>query len=371
MFRPVHLISIWCLASSIGCAAQPTDADAADSGTADAGETRPDAVTDTRTHIVYLNFSGAILEAGPIDDATTNTSALGPAMIPALDGRRIIDGDYQTRSEAIRAIATLVAAEYEPFDVQVVTQRPAAGPFGMVVVGGTNTDLQPDRARCDNIGIASVVDCDDTNRRSVAFAFSACQPLGRPARSVRAALARTIVHESGHTFGLTHSASGGTMDPSGGSGWREGPVSGGPLQRCGRTRQDDEAVLRATLGDWRQRSAVPPPPDLDAPQVASTVPAEGDSIPPRTVPCFTSADTDLRYAMLQVLQPLGDGQYLLMDQQIRKAPLFDMSPIAAAASDVPYRFRFVLVDSWDNLTERVVTATIDAAATPERRCADR
>ena len=69
-------------------------------------------------------------------------------------------------------------------------------PYTMVLVGGSPElfGVEPDKK-----GAVCVIDCGNTGSRDTAFTFS-----GESFGSESARVARVIVHEAGHTFGLEH-----------------------------------------------------------------------------------------------------------------------------------------------------------------------
>jgi len=92
--------------------------------------------TDTGTYTVYLNFDGVTLTQGA-EDASQNTSSVianAGTIPPLLDG---VPG----RNTVIVATAAGVEQVLSPFDVAVVTTRPATGPYQMIVFGGVGTLL--------------------------------------------------------------------------------------------------------------------------------------------------------------------------------------------------------------------------------------
>ncbi len=215
--------------------------------------------------ILYLNFEGAVLAAG--DDDPAAGTALLPGMqgmdqtqIPpfSLEGYRL-PGRLQTRQEAIDAVAGYVAQLYAPFDVVVTTQRPSDRvPYTMAVIGGSIDDLNMPQG---TLGV-SPWDCDDSDPSNVVFIFS--EEMGSLYE-----LAMTVVHEAGHSYGLSHvDDEDGVMYPVNNSNhmhWSKGNVPDG--QACdGTNYQDSIQVLQTNLG-WRPSQA--------APWVAFVSPREG------------------------------------------------------------------------------------------------
>jgi hypothetical protein len=89
------------------------------------------------THKLFLNFESQELTAGAVNDATQNTTTIVSATVtspPWFDGAA-------TRDDLITLVVDNVTALLAPFDIEVVTTRPAAGPYTMMVLGGSPADL--------------------------------------------------------------------------------------------------------------------------------------------------------------------------------------------------------------------------------------
>lgn len=84
------------------------------------------------SHVIYLNREGARLRPGR-DDATHNRSSLVKhSRLPYLDVPA-----FAGRPNAWDTFVECVRSKFEPFDVEVVDQRPVDGSYVMAVVGGT------------------------------------------------------------------------------------------------------------------------------------------------------------------------------------------------------------------------------------------
>lgn len=109
-------------------------------GTVDSGAPQRDAGPDATTAaptVLYLAFDGATLTKGT-DDPVADVSLLirpGGATVPPW---RAAAPDRAARVAAVAAGVTAVLA---PYNVDVVTTRPAAGPYDMVVFGGESLAL--------------------------------------------------------------------------------------------------------------------------------------------------------------------------------------------------------------------------------------
>lgn len=138
------------------------------------------------SNILYLNFDGAPLRSGNCSDAPTNCTFIAN-----------INADFPAFSGSAQARATIVSEVqryFARYDVQIVTQRPASGPYTMCMIGGRpeNIGMQAGAA-----GVAPL-DCSDTNGSDIVFAFS------EVTQNDAAAIATTVAQEAAHAYGLGH-----------------------------------------------------------------------------------------------------------------------------------------------------------------------
>jgi len=111
--------------------------------------------------VVYLNFEGTPLNDALASDATQNRASwmqLATATAPR----------YRTgavdRDQQIQAIVNGVRLQLASFPIQVVTTRPAAGPYVMIVYGGTATQVG------SRFGAAvNELDCTDAQKSDLAW----------------------------------------------------------------------------------------------------------------------------------------------------------------------------------------------------------
>jgi hypothetical protein len=97
------------------------------------------APTCANGRVVYLNFDGQMLVRGGTSDATTNTAAwLGGTSktVPAFHPTGLTD-----RAGTIQTIVDSVKNELSATPIQVVTTRPSAGPYVMIVLGGSPSNV--------------------------------------------------------------------------------------------------------------------------------------------------------------------------------------------------------------------------------------
>jgi hypothetical protein len=225
---------------SQSCEAVGSDAGGGGDGTAaeaDASEPRPDARPGSGSGaVIYLNFEGVGITQGAADDATANVSSMGAGTIPAFDW---------TIAHQL-AIVSLVSSYLSPFRVEVVLDRPATGPYAMVVIGGRAADLGLPGGV---LGIAAQ-DCEaDPVDRSIAFVFSEEFPVDD-----YEGVALSVADQLGHGFGLSHvDRCEDVMDPVGSCGDKsffdhDAPCAGAGCA-CGGSSQNSFVALTAILGD--------------------------------------------------------------------------------------------------------------------------
>ena len=158
------LALLLCAACEASIGGGPTATDA--SATRDSNTTRMDDAANGpqcfNGRVVYLNFTGVTLTDGATSDATQNRvswmmgQATGTAP-PFLQGNA-------NRTMIIDAITQGVRDQLSQFPVTVVTQRPAAGPYVMIVYGGNATDVG------SNYGFAvNELDCNESEKSDVAW----------------------------------------------------------------------------------------------------------------------------------------------------------------------------------------------------------
>jgi len=111
-------------AGAAGCSTSPS----AENASCPTSSTPPSGV-----HRLYLAFGGVDLRPGP-DDATTSTSGL---ITQAVAVPAFLAGDDEAPAK-IALIVASVKQSLAPFDVEVVSERPAAGPYDMIVFGGSS-----------------------------------------------------------------------------------------------------------------------------------------------------------------------------------------------------------------------------------------
>jgi hypothetical protein len=138
--------------------------------------------------VVFLNFDGpTIYNCAACSDAPSNQSTIisqvwGSAAVafpPYLDAA----GRFE--------IAQKVVDFFAPYGVRVTVNRPATGPYTMVVV----SPISSGRGH----GV-SYVDCANQNRNDIVFVYKTDETSADLE-------AREVAHELGHSFGLAHADS--------------------------------------------------------------------------------------------------------------------------------------------------------------------
>ncbi len=164
--------------------------------------------------VLFLNFDGATIkrvDKTANDDSSINTSAIvdtvsvGQTIVfPAFDSTPYAP-DF-TDATARTFIVDKVKTWYEQYNVFVTTTRPASGRYTMLMVGGSvGTFLVNPGA---SVGIAPL-DCDNQRQLNIGFSFAVSVMGAAPTTLMQRqsrlfAVAMTVAHEAGHTFGLEH-----------------------------------------------------------------------------------------------------------------------------------------------------------------------
>lgn len=121
--------------------------------------------------VVYLSFEGQTLTDATQSDATQNRASW--MTIPTGTAPR-----YKTaaadRDQQIAAIVTGVRSQLSSFPITVVTTRPAAGPYVMIVFGGTRDQVGSSYGSAVN-----ELDCTDARKSDVAWISDGVSPTQR------------------------------------------------------------------------------------------------------------------------------------------------------------------------------------------------
>jgi hypothetical protein len=190
------------LLTLVGCAPAPPAAPFVDVSPEVPAElrARPRTVLyDAGPTVLYLNLDGVTVTKALASDAYQNLSFLcsprgdgGPTAvaIPPFD-----HAPYG--SDRVKVTAELVAKveqAFRDFALKIVTARPAAPPYEMIIVGG-------DSALCEGyasgLGGLGPLDCDNKIHGELAFVFA-------QTFTQLDGLGVAIAHEAAHSFGLVH-----------------------------------------------------------------------------------------------------------------------------------------------------------------------
>jgi len=272
--------------------------------------------------VIYLNYDGVSLNEPPIggsDDARLNNSTICGSVVQPF-------GEGAKRDASIQA----TRADWEAFNVHVVTERPAAGDYVMNVVG---------LSECGGEGTngVAVVDCADTNPNNVSFTFA-----GIDGSESAEDIASVNSQEVAHTLGLDHvdhpnavmSSTGFEGDQS----FRDEclPLTGGqcPEQHamhCPGGQQNSYAELLGMFG--------PAEADLEPPTVELIAPDDGHTVAPNTDVNVEADATD----------EVGVAEVEL---------LLDGTPVDMPRTQAPYTWTLQLSDAG---THTLQATALDAA----------
>ncbi len=228
-----------------------------------AGDTYSEPVASAAPKVIYLSLEGITLSQGQ-DNSLQDVSAICGGSFPAY-------GDGQVREAMLQA----VAEDWEPYNVQLTTERPTEGNYTMAVV----SNVPQSTCGVNGSGIYGVapMDCGD-QANNIVFAFHDVNDGLSPLLH-----ATVVSQEVAHSYGLDHvQNSNGIMNPSptGGDQWFDtgckpnlGSVfcSEQHAEFCPSEGldQDSHAELLALIG--------PREADLVPPSVVIQSPSEGDT----------------------------------------------------------------------------------------------
>lgn len=121
--------------------------------------------------VVYLNFDGVTLTSAAASDATQNRASW---MTIAQGTAPPYKAGVTNRNQLINAVTDGVRTQLSSFPVTVVTQRPAAGPYVMIVLGGTATQVGSRYG-----GAVNTLDCGDARKSDLAWISDGVSPTQR------------------------------------------------------------------------------------------------------------------------------------------------------------------------------------------------
>ncbi len=287
--------------------------------------------------VLFLNFGGGVITRGGGDDPEHNISWIpdyAEITFPPFNAEAHIRAPLTTSQQVIDAVTGWVRHFYSPFNVVVTSERPPAGTvYSMMVVGGTADLITANPGGM--VGV-SPFDCGNGSKQDVAFCFS--DNLGSIADIVT-----TIVHESGHGFGLAHEDNpAAIMNPyvSADPDWDEGDVPDGSA--CdGTGHQVSMDVLTQNLGSHA---------DVETPWVDFTNPGDGARVNlPLTVNLFTGDEDSLGVSVELFMDGTSMGA--------KKWPYFSWR--ISNADPGRHTLRAVVVDRAGNGSTTSITVTVD------------
>jgi hypothetical protein len=192
-------------------------------------------------HDLYLAFEGVTLTLGDCDDAQTNCSSLVAQASTPVPMFLASEGSRATR---ITTIKNMVQDALAPFSVDVVTTRPSAGDYRMVVVGGTSDTI----TGVTGALFAAKPVCDAMNKNSIALVFE------QDVETTDRAYANTIAGAFGSLAGLSEAQAGNDCMCLGTScvhasvcTWGTG-VATKPGNSCSRMTQNEHLLLIDAVG---------------------------------------------------------------------------------------------------------------------------
>jgi hypothetical protein len=131
----------------------------------------PDAAVCANGRVVYLNFEGQALTRGSPSDATLNRASW---MNTATGAAPRYKSGAANRDQLVKDVTDGVRAQLSSFPVTVVTQRPATGPYVMIVFGGTASQVGSNFG-----GAVNQLDCGDVNKSDLAWISDGVSPTQR------------------------------------------------------------------------------------------------------------------------------------------------------------------------------------------------
>jgi hypothetical protein len=255
-----HVFSMFVL----GLAATSTIACSTEAGAEEAVEADEAALSSAK-NTLYLNFDGGEIDGAlpPFYGEQTEPFAAAYQLTRKTAFEAYSAGFFAPaleRKDVIAAVAARVQTIFAPYDLAVVTKKPAASKvYAMVMIPSKGAEqLRRNSTGLSTLYGISTIDCDNSNKMAVAFVFPEVLPLAEEPSPQKAidAIAAVIAHEVGHTLGLKDTQNtDDVMYPYGGTAGAFGPradiedVNGRAFEICGSERtQDSHAMALAALG---------------------------------------------------------------------------------------------------------------------------
>jgi hypothetical protein len=121
--------------------------------------------------VVYLNFDGVTLTAASASDATQNRASW---MTITTGTAPKYKATATNRDQLIQEVFTGVRQQLSSFPITVVMQRPATGPYVMIVLGGVASQVGSRYG-----GAVNTLDCTDGRKSDVAWISDNVSPSQR------------------------------------------------------------------------------------------------------------------------------------------------------------------------------------------------
>lgn len=221
-------------------------------------------------HVLYVNFDGAALRGGSsCSNSQQNCSFIvqcaGTSNYPAYSG--------SNRQQVLQLLGSWLA----PYNVQMVTERPASGNYTMAMVGGSTSAVCYENGEAAGVAPLECQPFTSSGASNhIVFAFS--EVVGNDTLGVAA----TIAQEAAHAWGLEHTnnpndalypyltdRTDGFLDMDMGV---VGNGGGNRAQCTGMTTQNSHRMMLAALG--------PSGPDTAPPTVRFAEPQDGAQVSP-------------------------------------------------------------------------------------------
>ncbi len=198
------------------------------------------------SRLVYVNTDPITVQAGMTNDPTMDSVSVNGYTMTEFDGWT------GASEEQRRELLALLKDTSVAFDIEFVLDRPAAGPYDMVVFGSADDHTSSFGGTCSaQVGLS---DCGDASGAAIAFTYWGCLDMDEQLDPKRVAF--HTLGALGYGWGLENIAGNGQIM----SGWSasalefgtacaniNGP-SGCAHAGCDAGKQDSSADLTATLG---------------------------------------------------------------------------------------------------------------------------
>ena len=189
-----HVVGLAVLAAGVTSGAAEAEPRGVDYVIVDPAPAR--AVFAATPDVLFLDrcAGGCAVAAGRDDAAAGTSSIMGRNGVPD----RATIAAFQWGDPLWAQVVTCVRATYAPYDVEVVTQRPAAGRYVRVLIGGEAAALD---LAGNTLGVAPLTSDCSAQASAIAFAFANAHQPG-PDQALE--ICATAAHEAGHIYGLDH-----------------------------------------------------------------------------------------------------------------------------------------------------------------------